>query len=198
MSFFRTIFLFFRDVAISLLVVFLFVIVFELTIHRIYLGILLGSIAGYITFRILRGMHSDSSYSVRDTVSRKPNKLRQVHDYSTELQDEKRKLITNVVVKNSNACQIYGVDEHSSERMNKLLGTGPIKGKLLGWSSDFYVTGENGWVWTYDVKGQRVGHFQYNPTYYHFGGVGVDSFSIVSNKNNNVFKLYDRKCKLIH
>ena len=222
----KKIFLFLLDTILAItafgLVVFLFVLKFD----KIYAGIGLGCIIAYVLFIILRSTHSDN-YIDRSGAKKIGNNKQSFSNHSNAEKNTKsthsdnhfdgsgakkignnkqsyfnhpnaekhtKMMISNIIVKNANTCLIYGIEGGR----NKLLGTGSIKGKLVGWGEDFYVTDYNGDVRTWDAQGQRIGNTSYNPSYYHFGNVGGNMFCLVSNTNQYVTKMYDRKCKPIH
>ncbi len=78
---------------------------------------------------------------------------------------------------------------------NKTLRFGPsFGGEVKGWGSDFYVTADSrGQVWSFDIRGQRLGSMKYNPDYYHFGGVNGNGFSIVG--KGGAVQYYNNKCR---
>ena len=187
----RKILLFMMDTILAItafgLVVFLFVLKFD----KIYVGIGLGCIIAYVLFMILRSTHSDN-YFDGSGAKKSGNNKQSYYNHSNA--EKNTKMISNIIVKNANTCQIYGF----KGGRNSLLGTGPIKGKLVGWGEDFYVTDDNGDVRTWNVQGQRLGNTSYNPSYYHFGDASGNTFCLVSNTNQYVTKMYDKKCKPIH
>lgn len=188
----KKIFLFLTDTLLAIATFCLVVFFFVLKFDKIYLGIGLGCIVAYVLFMILRSTHSDNHFD--GSGAKKIGNNKQSYYNHSNAEKNTKMMISNVIIKNANICQIYGIEGGR----NKLLGTGPIKGKLMGWGEDFYVTDDNGDVRTWNAQGQRLGNTSYNPSYYHFGGVSGDTFCLVSNTNQYVTKMYDRKCKPIH
>jgi len=79
-------------------------------------------------------------------------------------------------------------------RNNSLRGGPSWGGEVKGWGSDFYVTANSkGNVWTFDIRGQYLGHTKFNPDYYHFGGVNGNGFSIVG--KGGAVQYYNNKCR---
>ena len=187
----RKILLFMMDTILAIAAFCLVVFFFVLQFDKIYVGIGLGCIIAYVLFMILRSTHSDNYFD--GSGAKKIGNNKQSY-YNHSNAEKNTKMISNIIVKNANTCQIYGIEGGR----NKLLGTGPIKGKLVGWGEDFYVTDDNGDVRTWNVQGQRLGNTSYNPSYYHFGGASGNTFCLVSNTNQYVTKMYDKKCKPIH
>ena len=200
----KKIFLFLIDTLLAIAAFCLVVFFFVLKFDKIYLGIGLGCIVAYVLFMILRSTHSDNHFdgsgankigNNKQSYFNHPNAEKNTKYFNHPNAEKNIKMmISNVIIKNANTCQIYGIEGGR----NKLLGTGPIKGKLAGWGEDFYVTDDNGDVRTWDAQGQRIGNTSYNPSYYHFGNVSGNMFCLVSNTNQYVTKMYDRKCKPIH
>lgn len=180
------------DAIIAITAFCLVVIFFVLKFDQIYVGIGLGCIIAYVLFIILRSTHSDNY--IDGNGAKKNGNNKQPYSNHSNTEKNTKMMISNIIIKNANTCQIYGFEGNR----NKLLGTGTIKGKLMGWGEDFYVTDDNGDVRTWNVQGQRLGNTSYNPSYYHFGGVGGNTFSLISNTNQYITKTYDRKCKPIH
>ena len=200
----RKILLFMMDTILAIAAFCLVVFFFVLQFDKIYVGIGLGCIIAYVLFMILRSTHSDN-YFDGSGAKKSGNNKQSYYNHSNAEKNAKmmisniivknaKIMISNIIVKNANTCQIYGF----KGGRNSLLGTGPIKGKLVGWGEDFYVTDDNGDVRTWNVQGQRLGNTSYNPSYYHFGGASGNTFCLVSNTNQYVTKMYDKKCKPIH